>query len=118
MSPDNFVPPPPYRPNQVIWLAIAAGIFVFVVIVFFLVWFGVRLILNSLQPAPTPAPLAPTAPVETPPPVTSPYATDSAVLRLKDKTNALKEKVSTTDFFEAKISLPSLDQSMNIKPQE
>lgn len=105
--------------NLLIW-AIAGSVGLLFTIVLALLIIGVNLIISStknLNTAPPPEPPKIEIPVE-PPPKVSKYATDSAVLGIKESLNKLRSDIDANDPFEPQLAPPSLDLSVNIPPSQ
>ena len=76
---------------------------------------GVRLLINSRQNRPVTTPVS-QQPTPTPT-ITqiSKYASDSAVMKLKNDLSNLGSQIDSTDYFETQILPPSLDSQIKIE---
>lgn len=106
---------PPAKPprNYTLWLFIA-GIVIFIIVVSLALIVGSSIFLSLLKPPaqPQPEPAAPVIMVT--PKIESKFASDSAVLQIRDSAKSLQTDIDSVDLVEPELSPPSLDLNIRI----
>lgn len=126
-SPENLTPPTPsipidppppvVKPKKDATTLIIIGAIVFLVFVILATLIiGFTLLTRPHTPVvPPPPPTAqPTAPINPQP--SSKFASDSALLKIRDNLKAIRTSVDSLDLFDAQISPPDIDTNIHVKP--
>lgn len=109
-------PPPIIKPKtNLLPLYIAGGIIVFILITAVLLVMGLSLIKKAVPVPIAPKPTPPAPPVESVTPTNPKYASDSALLKLRDDAKNLGTQIDSVDLFEPQLSSPNIDLNLNIK---
>lgn len=95
-------------------LAIGASLVVLVIIIIVGITVGIAVIKSAWQFSSTPQTIT-KAPEITIKPISSKYATDSAILKLNEDLKAIRQSVDSVDLTEPQINTPALDLNINIK---
>lgn len=116
---DQQIVPEPTKKFDFKLLAIIAGVILLVLGIITGIIVGLSLVLGrqNITPNPTPIPTAPATPtiVDIFPHANPKYASDSALLEIKENLQSLNQQISTANFFEPEISPPNLDLAIEIK---
>lgn len=105
--------PPPQPKSYLPWI-VGGAIVVLLLIILISINIGLALIKSAFQYTPPPAAPAP-APAVTIKPVSSKYATDAGVLKLRDNLKTIGQSIDSVDLMEPQIAPPALDLNINIK---
>ncbi len=105
--------PLPTKRNFLPWI-IGGAIVAFLLIIIIGVIVGASIIgsLFHYTPAPPPPPPPPEVTVK---PIISRFASDSAILDLRDQLKTISKSIDSVDLIEPQISPPALDLNINIK---
>lgn len=99
--------------NWVPW-AIGGSLLILVIIIIVGITVGIAVIKSAFQFSSTPQATI-KAPEVTIKPVSSKYASDSAVLKLNEDLKIIRQSIDTVDLMEPQINTPALDLNINIK---
>jgi len=107
--------PTPVSPTPKNWLPLIIGGAIVLLLLILIIGISVGLALIKSAFQYTPPPIVTQAPVITIAPVSSKYATDSGVLKLRDDLKTISQSIDSVDLFEPQINPPALDLSISIK---
>jgi hypothetical protein len=93
---------------------IGAALLMLLVVVFIGISVGLSIIRSAFKYTPPTLPPAP-APEITITPVSSKFATDAGVLKLRDDLKKISQSIDTVDLIEPQISPPALDLEIKIE---
>lgn len=112
-------PPPPVvvaktKVNKTIYFIIG-GIVLFILIIVTGLYVGFSLISKPVKVVPTPIVTPPPPPVVEVPRIPSKFASDSALLKIREDIKKTQADIDTVDLFDAQISPPTIDLGIQIQ---
>lgn len=108
--------PQPTHRNWLPW-AIGGGVILLLLIVILALSYGLSLLSNLFRYTPPP-PEPPSAPQVEVKPIAPKFASDSAVLDLRDRLAKIRKNVDSVDLIEPQIAPPALDLSISIRTNQ
>lgn len=110
--------PPVVKPKRDMTIFfIAGGVIIFLIIIIVFLILGLSLLRRPKSASNTTAPTVTTPPpAPAPPPPPGKFASDSAILKIRDEMKAVKVSIDSMDLFDAQIAPPNLDFSIKINP--